>query len=85
MYGSGAEPMEGAAEVGATDQVVWKRGLICLYTRNYLCGSGTGSFDVWDRDMGDEIKHWEGFRWIPPQGGPQDDGMETAKGDWWDM
>ena len=44
-----------------------------------ICGGDPGSFSVWFGYVGDYTTHWEVFGRIPPQGGPQADGTETAE------
>ena len=62
--------MEGAAEVGASDQGVGKRGHGLSDLGKDICGGGTISLAVWVGDVGDDTTHWEGSEWIPPQGDP---------------
>ena len=45
-----------------------------------LLGGGAIGPDIWVRDVGSDTAHEEGVGRIPPQGGPQADGTETAEG-----
>ena len=83
LAGSGAQLTEGAAEVEVTVQGVGKGGHGCPYLGKNICGGVLGSSTVWVGDVGDDTAYWEGFGWIPPQGGPQTDGTETLEGGGW--
>ena len=75
--GGGAQPTEGATEVGKTVQGIGKGVCGCPYARNNLCGSGPGGSPPWVGYVGDDTAHCEGFGRIPPQGGQQANGTAT--------
>ena len=66
--------------MGAADSDIDQEGNGCPDIGTYLLGSGAIGLDVRVRDMGTDTVHEEGVGRIPPQGGPQADGAETAEG-----
>ena len=79
MAGGGAQPTEGAKEVGATVHGIGKGGNGCPEVGNNLRGGGPGGSTVCVRDVGDDTTHWEGFGRIPPQDVPQADGTSISE------
>ena len=57
MDSGGAQPLEGATEVGMTGQGVGKIGRGWADLRKDLRGGGPGNLAVWVGDVGDEIAH----------------------------
>ena len=69
--------------MGAADSYIDQVGSGCPYIGTDLLGSGTIGTYVQVIDMGPDAAHEEGIGRIPPQGGPQADGAETAEGVGW--
>ena len=63
--------------MGAAFQGVEQGWFVCPYLGDNLRGSGSVGSVVWVIYMGDDTTYWEDSGRIPPQGGPQADGMTT--------
>ena len=70
----------GTEEVGAADTGDGERGIVCPDVGDVLCCGGTGGSVVWVEDVGYVPAHWEDLGRLPPQGGPQTDGVATVEG-----
>ena len=77
---SGAEPKARQTEVGASDSYIEQGGSGFPDIGKYLIGGGAIVHYVRVRDMGPGAANEEGVGRIPPQGGPQADGVTTAEG-----
>ena len=66
--------------MGAADSDIEQGGSGCLENGTDLLGGSAIGNDVGVRDMGPDSAHEEGVGRIPPQGGPQDDEVETTEG-----
>ena len=87
MSNGGTQPLEVTPEAGTAVQVVYQGGCGCLELVENLRGGVSGGHDVRVGDVGDATVHWEGYRHISPQGGPQADGKTTLErtGQWMDV
>ena len=77
MAVGGTQSQTGAEELGEADAGVGKRGVVCLYFGDVLCGSCTGSPVVWVVGVVYASAHWYYLGGIPPQGSPPNDGTAT--------
>ena len=66
--------------MGAVDLDIEQGGSGCPDIGTDLLGGSAIGNAVRVRDMGPDTAHEEGVGRIPPQGGPQADGAETAEG-----